>query len=165
MTTINQLITPELRSQLLSGVAFVENLNTALEPYGIKYQSGKTLSKMVKESAKYQALSKVEQTDFFNKIKSIFKAHHVGERLAVEAVARGFWGRFDKTTVFTKGENIGDVKTLGITFVAPSERASKEDGNIKVEQEKLVLSAENKRLQQRILELEAGTGEIKPSAE
>lgn len=154
MSTISELITPELRNQLVSGAAFVTELNSALEPYGIKYEKGKTLSKMVKESPKYLSLSKLEQTEFFNKVKSIFKAHHVGERLAVEAVARGFWGRFNGTTVYTKGENMGEVRTVGITFMAPSENASKEDGNIKSEQEKLALSAENKRLQQRILELE-----------
>jgi hypothetical protein len=158
MSTIAELMSPELRTQLSSGEKFVESLNEALEPYGIKYgkeQMGKSLSKIVKESAAYQALPENKRTDFFNKIKSIFKAHHVGERLAVEAVARGFWARFNNTTVYTKGKNIGEIKTIGVTFVNPDEKASKEDGNIKAEQDKLVLTAENKRLQQRILELEA----------
>jgi hypothetical protein len=152
---IAELMSPELRNQLASGAAFVEGLNEALEPYGLKYQAGKSLSKIVKESAKYLALPKAEQTEFFNKVKSIFKAHHVGERAILEAAARGFWARFNGTTVYTKGDNIGEVKTVGVTLMAPQERASKEDGNIKAEQDKLALTVENKRLQQRILELEA----------
>jgi hypothetical protein len=155
MSNIADLMSPEQRNQLASGAAFVEGLNEALEPYGLKYQAGKSLSKIVKESAKYLSLPKAEQTEFFNKVKSIFKAHHVGERAILEAAARGFWARFNGTTVYTKGDHIGDVKTVGVTLMAPTERASKEDGNIKAEQDKLVLSAENKRLQQRILELEA----------
>jgi hypothetical protein len=152
---IADLMSPEQRNQLSSGVAFVEGLNEALEPYGIKYQAGKSLSKIVKESAQYLRLPKAEQTEFFNKVKSIFKAHHVGERAILEAAARGFWARFNGTTVYTKGDKIGEVKTVGVTLMAPQERASKEDGNIKAEQDKLALTVENKRLQQRILELEA----------
>jgi hypothetical protein len=156
MSTIAELMSPEQRNQLSSGAAFVEGLNEALEPYGIKYQAGKSLSKIVKDSAKYQSLPKgAAQSEFFNKIKSIFKAHHVGERAILEAAARGFWARFNGTTVYTKGDKIGEVKTVGVTLMAPQERASKEDGNIKAEQDKLALTVENKRLQQRILELEA----------
>jgi hypothetical protein len=156
MSNIADLMSPEQRNQLASGAAFVEGLNEALEPYGLKYQAGKSLSKIVKESAKFQALPEgASRTDFFNKIKSIFKAHHVGERAILEAAARGFWARFNNTTVYTKGKFTGEIKTVGITLMNPEEKASKEDNNIKAEQANLVLSAENKRLQQRLLELEA----------
>jgi hypothetical protein len=156
MSTIAELMSPEQRNQLASGAAFVEGLNEALEPYGLKYQAGKSLSKIVKESAKFQSLPKgAEQSEFFNKIKSIFKAHHVGERAILEAAARGFWARFNGTTVYTKGDRIGEIKTVGVTLMAPTERASKEDSNIKAEQKALAMAADVKRLQQRILELEA----------
>jgi hypothetical protein len=156
MSNIADLMSPEQRNQLASGEAFVANLNEALEPYGIKFQAGKSLSKMVKESEQYQALPEgAKRTDFFNEIKSIFKAHHVGERAILEAAARGYWARFNNTTVYTKGKNIGDVKSVGITLMNPNEKASKEDKNVEAKAVNLALTAENKRLNQRILEMAA----------
>lgn len=133
MITLNELMTPEVRQQILAdSTSFEESLNVALTKYQVKFTPGSTLSKMVKASPKYQALDKDGQTKFFNEVKSLFKLHKVGERLAAEAIARGFWARFNGTGVYGEkaGQKAGQVKQVNIALMHPDEKASKLDGQL-----------------------------------
>jgi hypothetical protein len=169
-TEISSIITPEIKAELLSRSAdFEDAIQKVFAPWQVVFEPGKSLSKMVKDSPLYQSKTKEGQTAFFNEIKSLCRAHKIGERLTVEAIIRGYWARFNGTTKYAKGEKAGQVKTLNIAFVDSEVKASKEDErvvgglekkrleeqNAKLLEDKSKSEAENARLQARVMELEA----------
>jgi hypothetical protein len=125
--TLTEVITPEIRAQIQSNSqTFEAAVKEVLAEFGVDFQPGMSLSKMVKESPAYPK-EKKDQTPFFNKVKSACKAYKLGEALTVEAVInRGFWVRFNGSTVHKDTKNI---KTIGVTLVDPTVKASKEDDN------------------------------------
>jgi hypothetical protein len=152
MPSIDTLITPEVREQILANKEqFIGQLNDALQPWGVTYQFGKSVSFCVKQSDKYVKLDKRDQTVFMNKIKSILKAHKVGERLTLEAIARGFWAQFNGTNVDSK---TGALKKLNVSFVRSDIKASREDDNIEGDLERAAAKVKIARLEARVRELE-----------
>ena len=125
--TLTEIITPEIRAQIVANSqSFEAAIKEVLAEFGVDFRPGMSLSKMVKESPSYPK-EKSAQGKFFNRVKSACKAYKLGEALTVEAVInRGFWVRFNGSTVH-KGTN--DIKTIGVTLVDSTVKASKEDDN------------------------------------
>lgn len=151
MPTIDTIITNEVRDQILANKdQFIGELNEALKPLGVEYTFGKSISFCVKQSPKYLALPKGDQTKFMNTVKSVLKAHKVGERLTLEAIVRGYWAQFNGSVA----DKDGSIKKMNVSFVRGDIKASKEDDNI---QGHLDLTAAKKALElanARIRELE-----------
>jgi hypothetical protein len=144
---LDTLITPEVRTAILSnGEAFVTALNEALNPLGVTYIKGKSISSCCKLSEQYVEAGKRKggQTQFMNRVKSILKAHKVGEHMTLEAIARGFWAQFNGTTADKDASgNPTTVKKVNISFVRGDIKASKEDDTVATE----TLAKETKKAQ------------------
>jgi hypothetical protein len=149
--SLDEVITPEVRDLILANKdEFVGQLTTALAPLGVKYTFGKSISFCVKQSDQYIGLPKKDQTTFMNKVKSILKAHKVGERMTLEAIARGYWAQFNGSLV----DKDGFVKKLNVSLVRGDIKASREDDNIQGDLERIALRQDNAKLHARIRELE-----------
>lgn len=141
--SIDTLITPELRNELLGNKdQFIAALNEALDPLGVKYTFGKSISFCVKQSPKYLALAKKDQTSFMNRVKSVLKVHKVGERLTLEAIVNGYWAQFNGSLV----DKEGVIKKLNVSFIRGDIKASKEDDNVVAAIEQKRIEAETARV-------------------
>jgi hypothetical protein len=152
--TFDEIITEDKRAQILANTKeLVELVNEVLKGEDFTYVMGKSVSYCAKQSARYQALAgtKGAQTKYINRIKSILKAYKVGETLTLDKVVQGFWARFNGTAV----DKEGALKELKISFMRPDVKASKEDDSIIDEFGLSPKDMRIKRLEQRILELEA----------
>jgi hypothetical protein len=142
---LDTLITPEVKSAILNnGDAFVTALNEALNPLGVTYVKGKSISSCCKASQQYidAGQRKGGQTQFMNRVKSILKAHKVGEHMTLEAIARGFWAQFNGTTAEKNADGTpGAIKKVNVSFVRGDIKASKEDDAVATE----AVAKENKR--------------------
>ncbi len=144
VNNIRSIITPEVRDAILSNSATLEEaINVAFKPFGFSFVKGQSLSKMVKESPKYQALDKKGQTEFFNRVKSTAKAHYLGEQLTLEAVVHGYWARFNGTLTDKK---TGELKQVNVSFMAPQVKASKLDDEMARDARDSATAAANRQL-------------------
>jgi hypothetical protein len=131
---LDTLITPEVKAAILNnGESFVTALNDALNPLGVTYIKGKSISSCCKASAEYVEAGKTKggQTKFMNRVKSILKAHKVGEHMTLEAIARGYWAQFNGTTAEKNADGTpGAIKKVNVSFVRGDIKASKEDDTV-----------------------------------
>jgi hypothetical protein len=152
--TFDEIITEDKKAEILANTKdLVALVNEVLRNEQFTYVPGKSISFCAKQSPKYQALAGVKggQTQYVNRIKSILKAYKVGETLTLDSIVKGFWAKFDGTTA----EKDGSLKSVKVSFMRPDIKASKEDQAVIDEFKMSPKDVEIRRLNQRILELEA----------
>lgn len=145
--SVGSLISPELKAQLQSEDWKIA-LNSALAEYQVTFDPKQgSLTKMCKMSPKYNALPEgKERSAFINLVKTILKAHYVGERFLLKSAAAGHWARLNGVVEDKrKGAAPGTVKQVNISMMAPDVAASPADKEFLADV-RLKAAAENERI-------------------